>query len=150
MLILALVLKTVLKLSSSWCGPGAWAPWIPVPGTWTVCVSMRAELSNKHGICLHAHSLSFLPLPTPFCSGFCFLCSLQWETAITRSLRSEHSAVPMVDTLVSPGKHFFQRAMSSPGQVMQDNFKGPPPKYFAVRIFTKHVTQIFCSHHRGG
>lgn len=47
--------------------------------------------------------LSPLNLPTPFCSGFCFLYSLQWKTAATRNLRSEHFGVPTVDIAKGSG-----------------------------------------------
>ena len=95
-------------------------------------------------------------LPTLFLFWFCFLHSLQWKTAATMNLRSEHFGVPMVDTAKGSGRSglpreaFFQWTMSFPGQVMEDKFKGLSPEYFTVRIFTKHVPQILCSHHRGG
>lgn len=78
-ILLWMVLKTVLKLSSLLVMPGFLVAWIPVPGTWTVSRSMRAELSYNCGVYVYTGLSSFLFLspPTPFCSGFCFLHSLQ-------------------------------------------------------------------------
>ena len=96
----------ISKLSSLWAGPGSLASWIPLPGTWTVSQSTWAELSYGCGASVCA-ALAFLFLALPahsfFCSGFCFLCSLQWKTATTMNLRSEHFAVPTVDTAKGSG-----------------------------------------------
>ena len=137
------------------CGLGL-GPWLsgshcPAQGQ-SVSQSMWAELSYDCGVWV-CTALAFLfpdpACPLLFCSGFCFLCSLQWKTAATMNLRSEHFAVPTVDTAKGSGRSglpreaFFQWAMSFPGQVMEDKFKGLSPEYFTVRIFTCHSNFIF-------
>lgn len=110
-------LKTALRLSSLWFGPGPLSSQISVPVTWTVSQSTWAELGDDWGAHLNVHRPAPSPPDPAHLSVFWVLFPTfpAVENSHHKELEVRHFGIPMVDTAQgsghsgSPqGKHFFQ------------------------------------------